>query len=68
MRRSGRRRPVADARAVVTAFAAAAGAGVVAYGGKMLDRPHLTRAQRVLALAGESDAAVDASDGNYPIG
>ena len=59
---------VAAARAVVTAFAAAGGAGVVTFGGKMLDRPHLTRARRVLALAGESDAAVDASDGNYPIG
>jgi hypothetical protein len=35
----------------------------------MLDRPHLTRARRVLALAGELDAAVDASDGNdLPIG
>ena len=60
---------VTAARAIVTAFAAAGGAGVVAYGGKMLDRPHLTRARRVLALAGESDAAVDASDGNdLPIG
>ena len=60
---------VAAARAIVTAFAAAGGAGVVAYGGKMLDRPHLTRARRVLALAGESDPTVDASDGNdLPIG
>jgi citrate lyase subunit beta/citryl-CoA lyase len=59
---------IAAAKAVVTAFAAADGAGVVAYGGKMLDRPHLTRARRVLAQAAESGAAVDASDGNYPIG
>jgi citrate lyase subunit beta/citryl-CoA lyase len=60
---------VAAARAVVTAFAAADGAGVVSYEGKMLDRPHLKRAQRVLALAAASDAAVDSSDGNdYPIG
>ena len=60
---------IAAAQAVVTAFAAAGGAGVVAFGGKMLDRPHLTRARRVLALAARSDAAVDASDGNdYPIG
>jgi citrate lyase subunit beta/citryl-CoA lyase len=60
---------VAAAQAVVTAFAGAEGAGVVAYEGKMLDRPHLTRARRVLALAAASDAAVDSSDGNdYPIG
>jgi citrate lyase subunit beta / citryl-CoA lyase len=60
---------VAEAQAVVSAFAAANGAGVVAYEGKMLDRPHLKRAQRVLALAAESDASVDNSDGNdYPIG
>jgi citrate lyase subunit beta/citryl-CoA lyase len=46
---------------VVAAFESAAGAGVVAHGGRMLDRPHLLRAQRVLALA----AAVDApSDGD----
>ena len=48
-------RPTADAiaaaRAVVAAFTAAGGAGVVAHDGRMLDRPHLTRARRVLALA-----------------
>jgi citrate lyase subunit beta/citryl-CoA lyase len=60
---------VAAAQAVVAAFAAAEGAGVVAYDGKMLDRPHLKRAERVLARADASKAAVDASDGNdYPIG
>ena len=60
---------VEAARAVVTAFAAASGAGVVACGGKMLDRPHLLRAQRVLALATASDAATDPADGNdFPIG
>ena len=60
---------IAAAQAVVTAFAAAGGAGVVSYEGKMLDRPHLTRARRVLALAAASGAAVDISDGNdYPIG
>lgn len=60
---------VEAARAVVTAFAAAGGAGVVAYSGKMLDRPHLLRAQRVLALATASDAATDPADGNdFPIG
>jgi citrate lyase subunit beta / citryl-CoA lyase len=58
---------VAAARAVVTAFAAADGTGVVSYEGKMLDRPHLKRAQRVLALAAAPDTTVD--DGNdYPIG
>ena len=60
---------IAAAQAVVTAFAAASGTGVVSYEGKMLDRPHLKRAQRVLALAAASDATVDISDGNdYPIG
>jgi citrate lyase subunit beta/citryl-CoA lyase len=60
---------VEAAQAVVTAFAAAGGAGAVASGGKMLDRPHLLRAQRVLALATASDAAVDPADGNdFPIG
>ena len=42
---------VAAARGVVAAFAAASGAGVVAHEGRMLDLPHLKRAQRVLALA-----------------
>jgi citrate lyase subunit beta/citryl-CoA lyase len=42
---------VAAAQAVVAAFAQAASAGVVAHAGKMLDRPHLARARRVLALA-----------------
>jgi citrate lyase subunit beta/citryl-CoA lyase len=37
------------ARAVVAAFAASPGAGVVSIGGKMLDMPHLKQAQRVLA-------------------
>jgi citrate lyase subunit beta / citryl-CoA lyase len=62
---------VAAAQAVVSAFAAAGGAGVVAHEGKMLDRPHLKRAQRVLALAaaGPAGAPVDNADGNdYPIG
>jgi len=34
---------------VVAAFAADPSAGVVAIGGVMYDRPHLTRAQRLLA-------------------
>jgi citrate lyase subunit beta/citryl-CoA lyase len=60
---------VAAAEAVVAAFAAAGGTGVVSYEGTMLDRPHLKRAQRVLALAAVSDATVESSDGNdYPIG
>lgn len=40
---------VAQARAVVAAFAESPGAGVVAIDGEMLDRPHLTRAERLLA-------------------
>ena len=59
---------VEAARAVVTAFAAAGGTGVVAYSGKMLDRPHLLRAQRVLALATASDAAIDPDGNDFPIG
>jgi citrate lyase subunit beta/citryl-CoA lyase len=40
---------IARARAVVAAFAANPGAGVVAIDGAMLDRPHLALAQRLLA-------------------
>jgi citrate lyase subunit beta/citryl-CoA lyase len=40
---------IATARAVVAAFAANTSAGVVAIGGVMYDRPHLTRAERLLA-------------------
>ena len=40
---------IENAQAVVAAFAAAPSAGVVAIGGVMYDRPHLTRAQRLLA-------------------
>jgi citrate lyase subunit beta/citryl-CoA lyase len=40
---------IAKARAVMDAFAAAPGAGVVAIGGVMYDRPHLRRAERLLA-------------------
>jgi len=43
---------LAKADAIVTAFAAAPGAGVVAIEGVMYDRPHLLRAQRLLARAG----------------
>ena len=40
---------IATANAVVAAFAADPSAGVVAIGGVMYDRPHLTRAERLLA-------------------
>jgi len=42
---------LARARAIVAAFAANPDAGVVSIGGVMYDRPHLARAQRLLALA-----------------
>lgn len=42
---------VARARAVIAAFAAAPDAGVLSLDGQMLDRPHLVRAQRILARA-----------------
>lgn len=45
---------VGRARAVVAAFAANPGAGVVVLDGAMLDLPHLTRARKVLRRAGES--------------
>ncbi|HVZ99039.1 MAG TPA: CoA ester lyase [Caulobacterales bacterium] len=42
---------VAQAERIAAAFAAAPEAGVVALDGRMLDRPHLSRAQHILALA-----------------
>ena len=39
-------------RAVVDAFERAGGAGAVQLEGKMLDKPHLTQALRVLAMSG----------------
>ncbi len=42
---------VAHARAVIEAFAAAPGAGVVGIGGVMYDQPHLVRAKQLLARA-----------------
>ena len=42
---------IARARAVVDAFAANPGAGVIAIDGVMFDRPHLERAKQVLARA-----------------
>ena len=42
---------IAFARRVVAAFAASPGIGTVGLDGKMLDRPHLRQAERVLAAA-----------------
>jgi citrate lyase subunit beta / citryl-CoA lyase len=42
---------LAQARAIVAAFAASPGAGVVGIEGVMHDRPHLVRAQRLIARA-----------------
>ena len=42
---------IAHARRVVQAFAAANGAGVISLDGRMLDRPHLRRAEQLLASA-----------------
>jgi citrate lyase subunit beta/citryl-CoA lyase len=42
---------IAHARAVVAAFEAAPGAGALSLGGRMIDRPHLVQAQRILAAA-----------------
>jgi citrate lyase subunit beta/citryl-CoA lyase len=39
------------AKEIVAAFVNAPGAGVVGLGGEMLDRPHLVRAERILAQA-----------------
>jgi len=41
----------AHAQAIVDAFAAAPGAGVVSLDGRMVDRPHLVAARRVLGLS-----------------
>jgi citrate lyase subunit beta/citryl-CoA lyase len=43
---------VAHARAVVAAFEAAPHAGALSLDGRMIDRPHLVQAQRILAAAG----------------
>jgi citrate lyase subunit beta/citryl-CoA lyase len=42
---------IARARSIVAAFAAAGNAGSINFGGDMLDRPHLRRAERLLARA-----------------
>jgi citrate lyase subunit beta/citryl-CoA lyase len=43
---------VAHARAIVAAFADNPGAGALSLDGRMIDRPHLVQAQRILAAAG----------------
>jgi citrate lyase subunit beta/citryl-CoA lyase len=45
---------LARAQAVIDAFKANPGAGVVGIGGEMLDRPHLLRAERLLKRAGRT--------------
>jgi citrate lyase subunit beta/citryl-CoA lyase len=40
-----------QARRVIAAFAAAPGSGVVSFDGRMIDRPHLLQAQRILAAS-----------------
>ena len=42
---------IAQAKSILAAFDAQPGAGVVGIGGKMYDRPHLVRAQQLLARA-----------------
>jgi len=44
------------ARAVVAAFEASPGAGALALDGRMIDRPHLVQAQRILASVGGARA------------
>lgn len=44
---------IAHAREVVALFAANPGAGTIGHKGGMLDRPHLSRAQQLLAQVGE---------------
>jgi len=43
---------IARAQAIVDAFARAPGSGVIGIDGAMVDRPHLRRAERLLARAG----------------
>ncbi|MEJ1161132.1 HpcH/HpaI aldolase/citrate lyase family protein [Prosthecomicrobium sp. N25] len=45
---------VAEAEAIVEAFRAAGDVGVIGIAGKMVDRPHLRQAERILARAGRS--------------
>ncbi|MGA3311215.1 MAG: CoA ester lyase, partial [Xanthobacteraceae bacterium] len=61
---------LARAQAIVDAFAANPGAGVVGIGGVMVDRPHLVRAQRLLARDKRSfsSAPAKAGEGDHPKG
>lgn len=43
---------LAEARAIVDAFAAVPGSGAVQHEGRMLDQPHLNQARRLLGLTG----------------
>jgi citrate lyase subunit beta / citryl-CoA lyase len=52
-----------QAQRVVAAFAAASGSGVVSLDGRMLDRPHLLQAQRVLAAAQQHVAGAEHAKG-----
>ncbi|MBC2771868.1 CoA ester lyase [Rhizobium sp. AQ_MP] len=45
---------MAQARAIVDAFAANPGRGTIAFAGRMLDAPHLKQARRLLEAAGEN--------------
>ncbi|MFC7396542.1 HpcH/HpaI aldolase/citrate lyase family protein [Chelatococcus sp. GCM10030263] len=54
---------VAKARAIVQAFADAPGAGVLTLDGMMIDRPHLLRAERLLARAEAIKAQVSPDSG-----
>jgi citrate lyase subunit beta / citryl-CoA lyase len=49
------------AEQIVAAFAAADGAGVIALDGKMLDRPHLKAAERLLARASANGSGLTTS-------
>lgn len=46
---------VANAQKIVAAFAAHPGAGALSLDGRMIDRPHLKLAQRILVLAGQGN-------------
>lgn len=52
---------LAGAREILELFAAHPGAGTIGYKGAMLDRPHLARAQALLALAARASVAQDQS-------
>ncbi len=57
---------IVRAEAVVTAFAEAGDAGVIALDGKMLDRPHLKAAERLLDRAGRMPAPDPAAEPAQP--